>query len=110
MVAQIERAALQGQLPAILEARHAADIMRGEIAADLDAEIPERHQLELELLAKAAIRASIPAEPPRCLALEFALAERADIGADHEGKMCSVSMPSACSPDGSSVAQHNAAA
>src|SRR5882762_3910696 len=58
--------------------------MCGEIAAYLDTEIPERNQLQFELLAEAAVRAAFPDKAPGRRALEFALTDIADVSADHE--------------------------
>ena len=58
--------------------------MGRERRPDLDAEILDRHELQLELLADGLIAAALPGKSSGGLGLEFALAELADIGADHE--------------------------
>ena len=58
----------------------------GKCASDLDPEIPDRHEFQFEFLTEGAIFAAVLAEPPGGLALEFALADIADIRADHESE------------------------
>ena len=60
--------------------------MRGEIAAHFDPEIPKRNELQLELLIKGAVGAAAPGKAPGRRALEFVLADLADVSADHECK------------------------
>ena len=73
-------------MPPIFKTWNATDLMRGEIAAHFDAKIPERNQLQLELLAKTAVRTAFPDKAPGRRALEFALADIADVSADHESE------------------------
>ena len=58
--------------------------MAGERRSDLDAEIPDRHVLQLDLLSHGLAAAAVLRKSSRGLALEFAFAEFADVGADHE--------------------------
>ena len=58
--------------------------MSRERRPDLDAEIPDRHELQLDLLADGLVCSGLLGEPSGGFGLEFALAEIADIGADHE--------------------------
>ncbi|WP_296512338.1 hypothetical protein [Rhodopseudomonas sp.] len=73
-------------MAAILETRHATDIVRRKSGSHLNSKIPGGHELEFEFLAEGAIGSTGLAESPGGLALEFALAEVADIGADHESE------------------------
>src|SRR5262249_49331228 len=85
-IAQVERDALEIQLSPIVDVRDAGDVIQRDGAADLDAEVRQRHDLDLGLLTDGAIRASALPEAARRLALKFAFAEIADIGADHEAE------------------------
>ena len=58
--------------------------MQARRSADLDADVRQRHDFDLEFVLEGAICTAALAEAPRGLALEFALAGIADIGADHE--------------------------
>src|SRR5262249_54430147 len=83
-IAQIERDALPRQLPAIIEIGNGANIVPDKGAADFDAEIFDRDELQLELLIDGSIFATVPGKAAGCRALEFALADIAHVGADHE--------------------------
>ena len=60
--------------------------MRRKRASDLDSKIPDRHELQFELLADGPITAAVLAEAPGRLALKLPFADIADIGADHEAE------------------------
>ena len=83
-IAQVERSALEIELAAIADIGDAGDVVQGGSAADLDAEVRQRHDLDLDLLREGAIGPAALAESTCRLGLEFALAGIADIGADHE--------------------------
>ena len=52
----------------------------------LNAKIPCRHEFQFEFLSDRAVASAIPGKSSGGLALEFTLADIADIGADHEAK------------------------
>jgi hypothetical protein len=60
--------------------------MRREAASELDPEVLCRHKFQLEFLLERAIMAVILGESAGGLALEFAVTDVPDIGADREGK------------------------
>src|SRR4051794_34245477 len=60
--------------------------MRGKRASELDPEVRKRHEFEFEFLAGSPIIAGCFRKPPRRLTLEFAFADVADVGADHESE------------------------
>ena len=85
-VAQVQRSALPGQLAAILETGNAVDVMGREGASDLDTEILGGHEFQFEFLVDRPVVSAALGKSSGRLALEFALAGIADIGADHEAE------------------------
>src|SRR5882672_9959021 len=85
-VAEIDGHPLPGQLAAILKTRNAVDIVSRERASNLNPKIPGGHEFQFEFLADRPVPSAIPGESSGRLALEFALADVADIRSDHEAK------------------------
>ena len=85
-VAQVYRNALPGRLAPVLKARNAADVMGCKGSSQLHPNILDGHEFQFELLADRPVTSAIPGKPSVGLALEFALADIADIRADHEAE------------------------
>src|SRR6202023_1065478 len=85
-VAEIHGNTLPGQLAAILEIRNAVDIVGRKAGPHLDAKIPDGYKFQLEFLTDCPIATAAFGKSSGRLALEFAFAGAADIGADHEAK------------------------
>src|ERR1700738_2874935 len=60
--------------------------MRRKLRSQLNSKIPCGHQLQFEFLSGRAVASGILRKTPGGLALEFALADVADVGADHESE------------------------
>ena len=60
--------------------------MRRKSASHLDPKIPDRHELQLKLLADGPIGAAVSAEAPGGLALKLPFTDIADVGANHEAE------------------------
>jgi hypothetical protein len=73
-------------LPAIVQTRNAMNVMRGKNASDFDPEILDGHEFELEFLTNGAVIPALLGKSSSGLALEFALADIANISAYHEAK------------------------
>ena len=85
-VAQVHGNALPGQLAPILKTWNAGDVVRRKGASHLDPEILDGHEFQFEFLADRPVVSAIPGKSSGRLALEFALADIADIRADHEAE------------------------
>ena len=85
-VAQVHGNALPGQLAPILQTRYAADVMGRKGGPQFRPEILDRHEFQLEFLADRPVVSATPGKSSGGLGLEFALADIADICADHEAE------------------------
>src|SRR5258707_678498 len=85
-VAQIKGNTLPGQLASILKTGCALNVMGREGASDLDPEIVDRHELQFEFLVDRSIVIATFGKSSGRLALEFALADVANVSADQEAK------------------------
>ncbi|MGY4462373.1 hypothetical protein [Bradyrhizobium sp. LB13.1] len=85
-ITQVERGALKIELATIIDIGDAGDVVQASDAADLNAEVRQRHDLDLDFLREGAIGPSAFAESPRRFGLEFALTGIADIGADQKAE------------------------
>ncbi|MGH6751749.1 MAG: hypothetical protein ACREDP_06230, partial [Bradyrhizobium sp.] len=85
-VAQVNGYALPGQLAPILQAWNTADVVGRKAGSQLHPNIFGRHEFQFEFLADGPVVSAILTKSPGRLGLEFALADIADIGADHEAE------------------------
>jgi len=103
-VAEINGDTLPSQLAAIVKAGNAADVVRRKAASQLDPKIPKGDEFQFELLVPRAVSSALLAEASGGLALKFALAGVASVGADHEGKQMlgvdALGMNAACERQG----------
>ena len=68
-IAKVERSALKIELAAVADIGDAGDVVQRGDAADLDAEVRQRHDFDLDLLRQRAIGSASLAEPPCRLSL-----------------------------------------
>ena len=73
-------AAIDGETPETRDPRHNTGVI------PLAKKIPDGHEFQFEFLTDRPITTAAFGKSPRRLALKFALAGAADIGADHEAK------------------------
>lgn len=66
-----------------MKTRNARDVVRCKGASQLDAKILDRHKLQFEFLVNRPVASAIPGKSSGRLALEFTLADIADIRTDH---------------------------
>jgi hypothetical protein len=85
-VAKIAGDPLPGQLASIVEAGNAVDVVSGKGAPQLDANVLVGYEFQFKLFVARAVSPALYAKASGGLALKFALADSASVGANHEGK------------------------